>query len=228
MKTPNDLQAVLLCGGKGERLRPLTADLPKPLVPIKGKPILGYVVGHARKHAIKDFIVAVGYKAGKIKRYLERELKIKAALVDSGDVDIIKRIVDCAPHIKGDFIVLYGDTLSDVNLKELARFHRGRPEPVTITVWPLRSPFGVLEVTDDGQILSFKEKPLLDRWINIGYFYFEREALAWMKDFEHFEDFLHHLVTKGKMNAFRHTGIHITVNTHQELREAERNIGRVS
>lgn len=219
-------QAIILCGGKGERLRPLTADLPKPLIPIKGKPLLGHIVEHVRKYAVDELIAAVGYKADRIAEYFEKELGLKATLVDSGDVDIVKRLSACAPLIKGGFLVLYGDTLSNVDIDDLIAFHRARPQKATVTVWPLRSPFGLLEVADDGNVLSFKEKPTLDKWINIGYFYFEQEALTWMSGFEHFEDFLVHLVAKGELNAYRHKGVHITVNTVNDLKEAEENIGR--
>lgn len=220
------IQTVILCGGKGERLRPLTADLPKPLVPINGKPLLGHIVDHAQAHGVKEFIAAVGYKAEKIKAYLADDLGLAVELVDSGDADIVKRLADCAPFIKGDCLVLYGDTLSDVNLADLAAFHRSRPEKVTITVWPLRSQFGVLDVNADGKVVSFQEKPSLDKWINIGYFYFAKEALPWLAGFATFQDFLVHLVARGELNAYRHKGVHITVNTIKELQEAEENIGR--
>lgn len=219
------LQVILLCGGKGERLRPLTEDLPKPLIPIKGKPLLGHIVEHLRKHSIHEYIAAVGYKADRIKDYFEKELGAKADLVDSGDADIVKRLAACAPLIKGPFLVLYGDTLSNVDLDDLIAFHRARPQKATVTVWPLRSPFGLLELGDGDKVLSFKEKPTLDKWINIGYFYFEAEVLAWMKGFEHFEDFLVDLVARGELNAYRHKGVHITVNTVNDLKEAEENIG---
>lgn len=219
------LQVILLCGGKGERLRPLTEGLPKPLIPIKGKPLLGHIVEHLRKHSIREFIAAVGYKADRIKEYFEKDLRAKAELVDSGDADIVKRLAACAPLIKGDFLVLYGDTLSNVDLDDLIAFHRARPQKATVTVWPLHSPFGLLELGDGDKVLSFKEKPTLDKWINIGYFYFEKETLSWMTGFEHFEDFLVHLVAKGELNAYRHKGVHITVNTVNDLKEAEENIG---
>lgn len=219
-------QAIILCGGKGERLRPLTADLPKPLIPIKGRPLLGHIVDHVRKHKVQDLIAAVGYKADRIADYFEKDLRLKVRLVDSGDADIVKRLAACAPLIEDGFLVLYGDTLSNVDIDDLIAFHRARPQKATVTVWPLRSSFGLLEVGDDGKVLSFKEKPTLDKWINIGYFYFEKEALSWMAGFERFEDFLGHLVAKGELNAYRHTGVHITVNTINDLAEAEENIGR--
>lgn len=219
------LQALLLCGGKGERLRPLTTEMPKPLIPVGGTPILGHIIEHLQKHGIRDLVAAVGYKSGKITEYLQSRPDVSAAIVDSGDADILKRLLDCAPRIKGDCLVLYGDTLSDVDLDALAAFHRARPEKVTITVWPLRSQFGLLEVAEDGKVLSFKEKPILNKWINIGYFYFEREALSWLSGFTRFEDFLQHLAAGGKINAYRHAGMHITVNTLKELEEAEEALG---
>ena len=223
----SDLQAIVLCGLDIVRNPEPDQDLPKPLVPIKGKPILRHILDHARAHSISQFIMAVGYKAAKIKDYMAQHRDIKSIIVDSGDADIIARIKDCSPHIKGDFLVLYGDTLSDVDLDEVIKFHDARPEKGTITVWPLRSQFGLLEVAPDGKVLSFKEKPVLDKWINIGYFYFNHRVLSEMKGFTHFEDFLRHLVAEGDLNAYRHTGIHITVNTIQELEEAEGNIEKI-
>lgn len=226
MTGAGSLQAVVLCGGKGERLRPLTQDLPKPLVPIKGKPLLGHIVEHIQKYGIRKIIATVGYKADKVEKYLKDELKIRAEIVDSGDADIIKRLQDCESHLQGDFLVLYGDTLSNVDLEKLAAFHRSHPEKATVTVWPLQSQFGVFDVDKNGKITSFKEKPVLDKWINIGYFYFRKETLAWMRDFKRFEDFLGYLAAERKMNAYRHQGIHVTVNTVKELEEAEANIDR--
>ena len=157
-----NLQAIILCGGKGERLRPLTADLPKPLVPINGKPLLGHIVEHVQKYSVQEFIAAVGYKAERIKEYFENDLHLKVTLVDSGDVDIVKRLAACAPLIKDGALVLYGDTLSNVDLNDLVAFHHSRPETVTVTVWPLRSQFGLLEVAEDGKDVSFTEKPTLE------------------------------------------------------------------
>jgi len=222
------IDVLLLCGGKGERMRPITQTIPKPLVLINNRPILDYIISHVRKFDFKKFIIATGYKSEKIASHFNKEVDSgEVILVDSGEVDIIKRICDARELITGDLVMCYGDTLSDVNLRELIRFHESHPGKVTVTLWPLQSQFGILEIEDDCRISSFREKPVLDKWINIGYFYIENEVLGWLDKFSKFEDFLTSLVSQNELYGFRHRGLHITVNTHQELKEAENNINKI-
>ena len=223
----SSVDAILLCGGKGVRLRPLTESLPKPLVPIKGKPILGHILSYLSNSPIKHYYIAGGYEINKIHEYFSiyPHKEKKVTIVDSGEADIIERIRSCAKLIKSDgFLVLYGDTLSDINIKQLLQFHSKHNGLATITLWPMRSPFGVMEIGRQGRVESYLEKPILNKWINIGFFYFSSELISKMKSFEKFEAFIEYLVNKQELYAFKHTGKHITVNTLQELNEAEQNI----
>ena len=221
----NQPAALILCGGKGERLRPLTESIPKPLVPLKGRPILSYLLDHLRKFGIRDVIIAAGFQAEKINSFfLENHRDLTVTIVNSGDVDIIERIRACSPHIKGDFLLFYGDTLADVDLDALQQFHLSSQAKATMTLYPLKSQFGLAELDCDGNVTSFQEKPTLDKWINIGNFYFDHEALAWMKDYSSYAGFLESLGLQRKLKGFKHCGIHITVNTFRELAEAEENI----
>jgi NDP-sugar pyrophosphorylase family protein len=91
------ITALVLCGGKGERLRPLTDVLPKPLVRLRGRPILSYVIGHLRKYEIEDVVIAAGYQKERIFDFFEENHHgVNVRIVDSGDVDIIERIKDCS------------------------------------------------------------------------------------------------------------------------------------
>ena len=223
----SSLDAILLCGGKGIRLRPLTESLPKPLVPINGKPILGHILSYLSSSPIKHYYIAGGYEINKIHEYFSIYplKKKKVTIVDSGEADIIERIRSCAKLIKSDgFLVLYGDTLSDINIKQLLQFHSKHKGLATVTLWPMRSPFGVMEIGGQGRVESYLEKPILDKWINIGFFYFSSELILKMEGFEKFEVFIEYLINKHELYAFKHTGKHITVNTQQELNEAEQNI----
>ena len=223
--TKKKVTALILCGGKGERLRPLTESIPKPLVHLKGRPILSYLLDHIKKFDIDNVIIAAGFQAEKIHQFFkENHLDLNVTIVDSGDVDIIDRIKACSSHLTNDFILLYGDTLADVNLNQLQQFHYSHSSKATITLWPLKSQFGLAEMDSEGNVIKFREKPTLDQWINIGNFYYENEALNWMKDFTSYADFLEFLGSQKKLKGFKHQGVHITVNTLRELEDAEQNI----
>ncbi len=220
-----NVTALILCGGKGERLRPLTETTPKPLVHLKGRPILSYLLDHLRKFQIRDIVIAAGFQSEKIHEFFATNHKdLNVTIVDSGDTDIIERIKACSPHIKEDFILLYGDTLADVNLNELQKFHYSHDSKATITLWPLKSQFGLAEMDSAGNVIRFREKPTLDQWINIGNFYYQHEVIDWMKDFKSYADFLETLGNERKLKGFKHNGVHITVNTLRELEDAEQNI----
>ena len=142
-------------------------------------------------------------------------------------MDIVKRIRDAGKYIKGDFLVLYGDTLSDVNINELIHYHKANTQNVTMTAWPLVSQFGLVEISPEGRVTSFSEKPVLDKWINIGYFYFNQSTLDHLNAFDRFQDYLRGIAENGDLNAYRHRGVHITINTLRELEEAEENLKQV-
>lgn len=224
----NDLKVLILCGGKGERLKPLTESVPKPLIKIKDRPILSYLISHFESYGFRKFVIAVGYKSESVIRYFEtnhRNMEIE--IVDSGDADIVKRIKDSSRHLTGDFIVCYGDTLADVDLHELISFHKRHGGDISVTCYPLQSQFGVLEMSDDGRVASFVEKPVLDKWINIGYFYFSRRILEKLDKQSSFLEFLREVINEGNLYSYKHRGVHITVNTIKELQEAENNITRL-
>jgi glucose-1-phosphate cytidylyltransferase len=224
----NNLCALVLCGGKGMRLRPLTNSTPKPLIKIGNKEILDHIISFLSKNFIREIILTIGYQAIKIERFLKLYKKNKKNIiytVDSGNVDIIKRIIECKKFIgKKNFILLYGDTISDVNLAALVKSHRLSKKPATVTLHQLKSEFGVMEFDKKQLVKKYSEKPYLNKWINIGYFYFNNEILKIMKSFNSFESFLSFLIKKKKLNSYLHKGLHITVNTKRELIEAENNI----
>lgn len=220
-----EITALILCGGKGERLRPLTVDLPKPLVDIDNYPILGYLVDHIKKFNIRNIVVAVGYKAYKIQEFFrDKYTDLNISIVDSGDVDIVDRITDCSSYIKGDFIVFYGDTLANIDIVELQKYHYTHSKKLTMTLCPLKSQFGLVELDADSNVVEFMEKPTLDKWVNIGGFYCEQGVFEWMKDYSSYVDFLEATSFQKKIKGYKHTGVHITVNTLQELEDAKNDI----
>lgn len=211
-------RAIVLCGGKGVRLRPLTYDVPKPLIQVRGRPIIDFIINHLRAERIDDIILAAGYKAEMLTEHFRGTA---VTVVDTGDQDIAHRLRQLDDSSAGDTLVLYGDTLSDVNFAGLFDSHRRAGLPATVTVWPLRSSFGLFSLDDNSKVTSYEEKPVLDRWINIGYFVFSRQALDIVCSAESFESALRRLVADRALHAFPHHGLHVTVNTRSELEDAE-------
>lgn len=223
------MNAIVLCGGKGERLKPLTLDVPKPLVPIKGKPILWYILKQLEQIMLNRIFITVGYKAEIIKKYFENNfLELNISIIDNGDVDIIERVksvVKISPD--EDVLILYGDTISDVNLSELFTFSSALDKTSTITVWPLSTNFGIVELNDNMEVIAFNEKPKLDKWINIGYFIMRKELFQHIDKFKKYEEFLKFCAESGFLNAYKHEGEHFTVNTVVELEIVEQNIDKI-
>lgn len=218
------MNIILLCGGKGLRLRPLTENLPKPLAKLNGKPILHYVLNHLKDFDVKKVTVSVGYQSHMIIDYLSSQKFLwKTDISNAGDVDIISRITKVLENNNDneEFIVLYGDTISDVNLNTLRNFHSNHNRPITISTWPLKLQFGIVNIDEDSNVIDFREKPKSDIWINIGYIYFNKHMFKDLKNFETFESFLVSMSKQNNIAAYKHTGEHVTINSLKELKEAE-------
>ncbi len=219
--------AVILCGGRGERLRPLTESIPKPLVNIAGKPILKYLMDHLVSFGVKRFNIAAGYEGDKIVDFFRSHyLDYSVSVSNIGEADILQRILACGESISSDFSVYYGDTLANIDLNDLYAAHCSCGNMGTVALYPLTSEFGLCKVDANNKVQSFTEKPTLDYWINIGYFFYQRSALGEMKKYATHAEYLAAACNNGLLQGYRHNGVHITVNTLRELEEAESNISR--
>jgi glucose-1-phosphate cytidylyltransferase len=219
-----EMKVLILCGGKGLRLRPFSENIPKPMIPVKGKPLLEHIMDYFQKYGHTNFVLAIGYKGKVIRDYFSRVKDKTIEYVDSGDVDILKRINDAKNYVGGRFILAYGDTLADVNIRSLLRYHSGKHGLVTLTSYRMQSPFGIVVSRKDGRVTEFKEKPFLDHWINIGFMVFEKEALDLIGHEDNLASFLAKLAKAQKLYDYKHKGKHITINTDKEKDMAEREI----
>ncbi len=223
------MNTLILAGGKGERLKPLTLDVPKPMILIKGYPIIWYVIKQLEKHDTGKLFVAVGYKSLVIKSYLKSQFShMEYVVVDDGDVDIIERIksvIKISPH--EDLFVLYGDTISDVNINKLLSFSKSNSKLGIMTIWPLSTDFGVVEVNQHGEVISFAEKPILDKWVNIGYFVLKQKLFDYIHQYDSFASFLTFCAKNSFLSAYRHEGEHFTINTVLELEVVKQNIHKI-
>jgi glucose-1-phosphate cytidylyltransferase len=215
--------AVILCGGKGERLKPFTDQLPKALVPLHGKPLLYHLMNYLSQGGISRFVLCVGYKAECIEQFVREMAKPewKVDCVNSGDASMADRILDARPYISGQALICYGDILANVDLAALQREHKANGALATLTVYPLHSPFGVIRFDQANRITELAEKPVLPHWINIGFMLCERKTLEYLNPHTDMMNFSESLAKIGTLFAFQHRGRHLTINTEKERKQAE-------
>jgi glucose-1-phosphate cytidylyltransferase len=218
-------EVVVLCGGKGKRLREYTGEIPKALVQIGGKPILWHLIKFYSCYGVNKFILCTGYKSEKIEEYVSGEDFSKDGLevvcVDSGeDATKSQRILKAEPHIKGDsFFVAYGDDLSDVKINKLVEFHSKSKKIATLTAVPLISQFGILDMDDEGLVNGFKEKPKLDHWFNGGFFVFNKKIFEYLVLGELEVEVFEELVNNKELISFKHNGSWKCMNTFKDAEE---------
>ena len=221
-----NLSVIILCGGRGERLKPITNKIPKALIKIGGHEILSHIINHLKKYKIKNIFVLTGYKQEKIKKFVKKKFKNNVNCFYTGQKnDIISRIKKSLAFQKKYILVCYGDTLVDLSIDKLLKFHSKNRNLSTISTYETKTNFGIVNFNSKGLVTSFKEKPNLNLWINVGYFIFEKnKLLKYCNSFKSFKNLLIYLGKKKKIKAFKHFGNHITINTAIELEEAKRNI----
>ena len=214
------MKVVLLCGGKGTRLRELTEDIPKPLVEIGGKPILWHIMKTYSHHGYNDFILCLGYKGEKIKEYF-KDSPWNISFVDTGlDANKSSRLKQIESLIDSDkFLLAYGDDVSDVNISEVVDKHKAHGKMVTLTAIPLQSNFGILDMNDDNHVTNFKEKPKLDHWFNGGFFVMNKEIFNHLDKGELEKEVFEHLASLNQIVAHKHDGFWKCMNTFKDTQE---------
>jgi glucose-1-phosphate cytidylyltransferase len=224
-KREPQMQVVILAGGRGTRAYPYTEYLPKPMMPVGGKPILARVMEIYARQGHLDFIISVGYRKEIILDYFEnRQNDWNVTIVDSGDeTDTGGRILACRHLLKDRFFATYSDGICDVNLAHLQAFHQAHDGLVTITSVPLVSQYGTIEADESGRIRAFKEKPVLrDYWINAGFFIMDSAV------FDHWEgdnlerEVMPALQKRDLLYTYRHNGFFKSMDTHKDQQELER------
>jgi len=225
LKIKKNLTAVILCGGKGQRLRPITNKIPKPLIKIKGEEILKYILKHILSYKINNFLVLCGYKKQNIQNFLNKKFK-KIDYLDTGlNSDILGRIKKGKKYYNDYLLICYGDTLVDLNINSLIKKHIVTKSNLTISIYNPKINFGILDVDNKDNVRAFNEKPKLNNWINVGFILVKKSKFFQLsKKFNTFKSFLESLDKMEKIKAFKHKGNHITVNTLTELDEAKKNI----
>ena len=218
------MQVVILAGGAGTRAYPFTEYLPKPMMPVGGKPVVVRVMELYAREGFTDFILSVGYRKEIITDYFaNRSLGWNIQIVDTGkDADTGDRILGCRHLLDETFMATYADGLSDVPLKDLLAYHHESGSLGTITSVPLRSQYGTISMDSSGKIEEFREKPILEGyWINAGFFVMNR------KIFDHWHgnnlerEVFPNLLGERHLSSFRHRGFFKSMDTYKDQQELE-------
>ena len=177
------MKVVILCGGLGSRLSEETRVKPKPMVKIGSKPILIHIMEIYKKYGFNEFILAAGYKFQVIKKYFNKNRRFNVKVINTGQKSLTgKRIYRLKKLLQKekDFMLTYGDGLSDINLNKLLSFHKKHKKISTLTSARPPARFGAIKISGN-QVTYFKEKSKLDEgWINGGFFVFEPEIFKFI------------------------------------------------
>ncbi len=184
------MRAVLMAGGSGTRLRPLTCDLPKPMVPILNRPIAEHIINLLKKHGINEIIATLHYLPDVMRDYFQDGQDFGVQMTYAVEEDQPLGTAGCVKNIEelldDTFMVISGDTVTDFDLSAAIRFHKERGSKATLVLTRVPNPieFGVVITEDDGKIVRFLEKPstseIFSDTINTGTYILEPEVLNYL------------------------------------------------
>ena len=240
------MKVVMLAGGYGTRISEESHLKPKPMIEIGGKPILWHIMKEYSYYGFNDFIICAGYKQHVIKEWFanyylhnsditfdfsdDNKMTVHSNVAEPWKVTIVDtglntmtggRLLRVKDYIGDEtFMLTYGDGVCDIDMNELLAFHREHGRTATITAVQLGQRFGILDITDDGVITSFREKDAEDgARINGGYMVLEPDVFNYLKDdttiFE--QEPMRRLAADGKLMAYEYDGFWQCMDTKREM-----------
>ena len=219
------MEALILAGGKAERLGDAAQGVPKPLVRICGRPLAAYQVARLAEAGVSRVIVGCSHGNEQL---FEQELGgLGPEVVAVGEPEPLGRgggLRLAASHRQesGPVYAFNGDELLGIDLRDLLERHKECGPAATLVVSQVRSPFGIVDVADDDTVTGFREAPLLPQWVSSGVYVLDDECLARLPERgDHETSTFPELAAEGKLLAYRNTGVWLTVNTPKDLRRAE-------
>lgn len=243
------MKVIILCGGTGTRLKEETEFKPKPMVYVGNKPVIWHIMKTFACCGFNEFILALGYKADyikdfflnqkaftadftletqshKTKYYLDNRKEIdnfKITFVDTGvDTQPGERMLRCQQYIPQKdkyFIVTYGDGVTDLDMRDVVRFHKKQKTIGTITGVHPRSKYGLVKVNNKNLIDDFEEKPVLSDWVNGGYMVFDKRVFDYIKEGETEHPALGRLAKDKQLSLYKHDGFWFCMDTYKEVED---------
>jgi mannose-1-phosphate guanylyltransferase len=185
------MKAIILVGGEGTRLRPLTYSVVKPMVPVANRPFIEHVIRKLALHGIDEIVLAMGYKPDSIYAYFKdgRGLDVKLTYsLEEKPLGTAGAVKNAGGHVDNTFFVLNGDCFSDIDYSDMLKQHMRNKAMATVALTQVDDPtrFGVVETDAGGRVLRFIEKPawedVTSHWINAGVYILEPEVLDYIPD----------------------------------------------
>ena len=216
------MNVAILCGGRGTRLQEHSAELPKPLVEIGGRPILWHVIRIYAAQGLRRFLLLTGYRGEAVAEFARTAAwpaGVEVECVDTGlDTPTGGRLWRVRSQLEGaPFMATYADGLADIDLGALRSRHAASGALATVTVVRPPLPFGVAHLDGGDRVTGFSEKPRAEHWINGGFFCMEPGALGYLTEAAVLERApLERLAADGQLSAFRHDGFWACMDTYKD------------
>lgn len=222
------MKAVIQCGGRGTRLRPYTAVLPKPLMPIGSRPVLELLLKWLRRNGIREIFITTGYLGHLIRSFCGDGAQWNLQITYTHEVEPLGTIGPLTllrEHLDSTFLVLNGDVLTDMNLNQFASCHRRHPGPVTIAAATrtTKMDFGVIEELDD-RIVSFREKPSLPHLVSMGLYCMDPSVFDLIPPGVPygFDDLMLEMLENGTpVHVFKHQGLWLDIGRVEDFHKAQ-------
>lgn len=221
------MYAMTIVGGRGERLKPYTDNVPKAMVAINDRPLLAYQVDWMRANGVTDVVFLCGHLSEKIEEFVGdgSDLGIRAhySLEETplGRGGAVRKGFDLVPAGEDRVLVVNGDVLTDQPLEPLITLHQEKSATATMMLIPYPSQYGIVQFSDDGLVSSFDEKPDLPHWINGGVYIFDRSIEMLLPEIgDHETETFPALVSEKKLAALASSAFWTSVESAKELREA--------
>ena len=176
------MKAVILAGGLGTRLRPLTNKKPKPMLPLGKKPLLEYLIKWIKKNDVKEIVLCVSYLRKMIEDYFEDGQKFGVKIeyaISSKPLATAGQLKTAQKFIDDTFVCVYGDSIFDFNLKNMIAEHKEKKSFITMSLYEHKTSikYGVVDTKNNGKVLSWNEKPVIKSKINMGCYVMEPNIL---------------------------------------------------
>ena len=218
------MKAIILAGGRGKRLRPITDKIPKPLIPINNKPLIERTIKYLKKYGITEIIISSGYKSNLIEKFLKKKKNFgceiifsieKTPLGTGGAVKKALRFVD-----EESFVVLNGDIVTNIDLKKILK------KPNTIAANELKTKFGTMDIRNN-KILKFNEKKdVSDVWMNPGIYHLSKNIEKIIPRKGSLEGIVFPKMAKNKtleMIKFKNA-LWFSIDSHKDIEECSKEI----